>query len=336
MGEHIDFNDAQVEESGKDNASNALQEEIFQELAAGSAAAAGGAAAVGEGMRNKLEDGVDESEESLLNRFADGVDDVIKGGFILPRRRDSFEASDKDKDSANEMVEKEISKLIPKQDRQILEQMTSAIVNGDLGSLQKAIKALGPERAGKFVKEIERTLQDAGEENLDVHITTNKDGNVIVYSKGNNTAVEVSPEGKASVRPVSFDKSGNVVLEPGEVLNKDAAEVMQAIGNEAVFDLIHGGKDDFSWLRKIPDDPGIGGPFWGGPFVKPFVKPKDLGFDGQYLKLLSDQIDKRSVLNGVEMGLKAASPIGGMAFDAARGAFKSAVENLKGVSEKKK
>lgn len=202
---------------------------------------------------------VEVGSEAMIYR---GDKDFLK---CWPPFRDKITAEDiKD---AKEKLDGEISGLIPPNDRRMLKRMQDAVLEGDLKSLSKAFEHLkdDPAKLKAFLKQLNENFDD---HNAGLKFAMAKDGSVLMYDKnGGQTAIQMKG-GEVSLRPIKQNWDGTVVLQPGEVIGKDASEVMNDLRDKAV--------------RRINNDFDYGGirPLWKESNKEPFkIDPKWLLMD---------------------------------------------------------
>ncbi|MBX9666443.1 MAG: hypothetical protein K2X93_02445 [Candidatus Obscuribacterales bacterium] len=173
------------------------------------------------------------SIDKLSNKVTDAVKTGIeKGGQYV----ESFmrKVTDADRKEAKDALEKSIDPVIKGADRQTLKDLQAAIIDGNAENFAKALKPLAgkPEELASFLKSLNKQLSG-------VELSTDSKGNVLVYEKGGNTAVSVNPAtGATEVRPIERQSDGSIVLKPGEIINRNAKDVMKTIGDEATRDIV--------------------------------------------------------------------------------------------------
>jgi|AGTN01.1.fsa_nt_gi hypothetical protein len=178
--------------------------------------------------------------------------------------------TDENRKQAKEKLEKELSELIPDKDRQSLKNLQSAIIDGDLGKLQSTLKELSgnPEQLKKIISALNKQM----EKTMGVNMRMDSAGNVLLYENGGSTALSINPKtGESTLRPMETQMDGSVVLKPGEIINKTAADVLKNIGDEGTRSLTHGrfyGYIKPMMLEPIMTKPSYGleqstGPSWG-------------------------------------------------------------------------
>ncbi len=167
---------------------------------------------------------------------------------------------------AQKVLDSKVSNVLPEKDQAILKSMNHALINGDSKEFGEAVAKLhgDPARIKAFVADLERSLKDSG---AGVHVVVSKDGNVIAYKDGDTAGVQYNGKtGESTVVPLK-NEGGNVIVENGEVLNKQPADVFQDLGRSAASNIL--GKNfielpqlgdwlDKTWKhRKSPDDGGL-------------------------------------------------------------------------------
>ena len=72
-----------------------------------------------------------------------------------------------------------------------------------------------------------------------IDLSMDSQGNVLIYEEHGNTAVSINPTtGAATLRAVERQPDGSMLLKPGEIINRQAADVMRALGEEATRSLV--------------------------------------------------------------------------------------------------
>lgn len=158
---------------------------------------------------------------------------------------------------AKQKLDSHVSELIPDKTQCLLKDMQHRILDGDLSGLERDISQFrgDPAALKAFVKELDKNL---AESHAGVSLAVSSDGNVLVYKNFGSAAVEISPwTGGQKIRPIKNSFDGTVILEPGEVLNKDARDLMQEIGNHAVNRI-----NDPPLIRSHIFDPEVTPPKW--------------------------------------------------------------------------
>lgn len=167
-----------------------------------------------------------------------------------------------DRAKAKEVLGKEISPLINEADSKTLKTMQEAIIDGNIGKLAETLKSMPPERAKAFIKELNKELK---EHHAGIELSATGDGRIFVYEKSGQTAIQVNRDGTTQLKPIRHNYDGSIVVEPGEIINKDAEEVMKGISDAAVRGITGG--DRIIWPEK-PDYPRKPLPFYPKPRVE--------------------------------------------------------------------
>jgi hypothetical protein len=194
-------------------------------------------------LANMIKNGDKISEGSIqhgeANKQVDktsGIENVLKGGVnVSDLANFKDKVTDQDRKEAKEALEKGISGLVPEADRKLQVAMQNAIIDGDMGKFQEAVKAVGndPEKLAKMVKEVNGEL-NKNEKFGGVELSMDSKGNVLLYGEKGNTAVSVNPKtGDTTLRAVERQADGSVVLKHGEIINRTPADVMKNLGDEA-------------------------------------------------------------------------------------------------------
>lgn len=201
------------------------------------------------------------SERSQVNEIVKELDRYRRDGSEIVSRIKlmPLEPTQEERAKAFENLEKQISRLIPMQDRQLLLSLGKAILNGDLPALEKLVKDLGKdaERLERFIDEIAKQFKNAG---LNIQIEISDQGKVLLYRQDLGQCLEISPSGERTrIRPLTTRLDGTVILEPGTVIGKKANDVLIDLANRAIVGSTLGGK---SGVHRFPggdnvDDKGI-------------------------------------------------------------------------------
>jgi hypothetical protein len=190
--------------------------------------------------------------ELLLEWGETSLDDRLKNLVLEP----SAESKEKARKEANDRLENNgLYELVSKTDQQALTKMQEAILNGDTKALVDLVKAYkaDPEKLEALGRVIEKNLKDIGAK---VQVDVTDDGGLLVYDKAGRHAVEVSPNGKATVRPIQVNFDGSVeILEGRHVLRPKPDELARQIANDTVFDVIL-----FTPMGRPPDGRVEGSP----------------------------------------------------------------------------
>lgn len=222
-------------------------------------------------------------KDNLEGKVIEGINSVGDTALKFIGRQ----VTEADRAEAKKKLDGQMSELIPEADRKTLAAIHSAIADGDIDGLSKAIQTFKgqPEKLKAFMKEVEKNLKAQG---ADGHVAISKDGKVLFYSSYGSTAVELGTDGSVGVRPISTRADGSAVLEPGEVLNKEPKDCMKEVSEAIVdgmtrpkFDQIiiggggrggSGGLEPLPWPSK-PEPIWPKNPGWGE--IKPlFPKPR--------------------------------------------------------------
>lgn len=228
-------------------------------------------------------------KDKLEGNISEGINSIGDSALKFIGRQ----VTEADRAEAKKKLDGQVSELIPEADRKALTAIHSAIADGDIDGLSKAIQTFKgqPEKLKAFMKEVEKNLKAQG---ADGHVAVSKDGKVLFYSSYGSTAVELGTDGSVGVRPISMRGDGSAVLEPGEVLNKEPKDCMKEV-SEAVVDGMtrpklerlpewpKGGLEQLPWPNKTvpawPKYPGTGEDPWGGQkpfFPKPWSGREEL------------------------------------------------------------
>jgi len=167
-----------------------------------------------------------------------------------------------DRAKAKDVLGKEISPLINEADSKTLKSLQEAIVDGNVGKLAETLKSMPLERAKAFIKELNKELK---EHHAGVELSATGDGRIFVYEKSGQTAIQVNRDGTTQLKPIRHNYDGSIVVEPGEIINKDAEEVMKGISDAAVRGITGG--DRIIWPEK-PEYPRKPLPFYPKPRVE--------------------------------------------------------------------
>lgn len=210
----------------------------------------------GKGSPNQLESHGDSINKKMPNNLdgsiAEKMESIARagGGMIIKNR----EVTDEDRKEAKETLGSGMSDLIPEQDRKALTALQGALVDGDLNKLTETLKGLSgdPEKLAKYIKEINGQL-DKNETLGGIDLSQDAQGNVLVYNEKGGTALQINPKtGEASLRAVERQADGSVLLKPGEVLGRTAAEVARDLGDSLTRSLTM----DFGKIIIGKDGPG--------------------------------------------------------------------------------
>jgi hypothetical protein len=237
------------------------------------------------GIGGKITEGMLQNGEANKHTEKSGaLENLLKGGVGISDL--SHKVTDQDRKEAKAALEKGISSLVPEADRKLQVALQNAIIDGDMGKFQEAVKALGndPEKLAKMVKEVNDQL-DKNENFGGVELSMDSKGNVLLYGEKGNTAVSVNPKtGDSTLRAVEKQADGSVVLKDGEIINRTPAEVMKNLGDEAtrsITELPFRKLMPMDHNRKptLPDrdpyrSPGWPQPRGGGGGEKPNLKEK--------------------------------------------------------------
>jgi hypothetical protein len=194
---------------------------------------------------------------------------------------------------AQKKLDNTMSPLVSDDSRQIVQGITHSLLEGDTKGLTDALGPLSkdPERLRKFIEE---TNHDLKEVHAGVSLAVDSHGHVLVYKNHGKVAVDIDPRtGAAGERPIKVDFDGNVILEPGEILNADPSQALKSIGNSAVrninepffhFDKVGREKQwpEKPWVEKLwPEKPVDPRKYWMdkreiqplGPYYPNNMKP---------------------------------------------------------------
>lgn len=178
-----------------------------------------------------------------------------------------------------------IDSLVPKEHRERMKDIHSALIEGDLRGLSDSIRNIPRHQLRDYLKDINQHLKDS---DSDVRMTMTSRGNVLIYSKDNSSAVEVDPRtGETRERAiVGMTKSIPPQLVFGDVEPGDPKEALGRIGDEVTKDATFGKEDLKPFPRIEPirprwdwEDPIWRKPHWRPDEMpdwrKPILKPHD-------------------------------------------------------------
>lgn len=136
--------------------------------------------------------------------------------------------TDKDRQAAKDMLAKDIDPALSDADKKLMKDLQGSLIDGDLGKLKETLKELSadPKKLANFLESVNKQMNK--HETLGgLEVATDGKGNVLVYENNGKTAVSVDPKtGETSVRPVTRQDDGSVVLLDGEVLNRTPESVL--------------------------------------------------------------------------------------------------------------
>ncbi len=149
--------------------------------------------------------------------------------------------TDADRAKAKErLLSNELMALLPTETQANLKQMQSALIDGNLDAMKEVLKKLSadPAKVRQFVDIVNRTLsRHEGFGGID--LSMDGQGNVLIYEENGNTAVSINPaNGATTLRAVERLPDGSVLLKPGEIINRQAPDVMRNIGDAATRSIV--------------------------------------------------------------------------------------------------
>lgn len=184
----------------------------------------------------------------IISTISDGWNHAVDGAAKLF----GFDPTQHEIQQAENSFDSQISHLIPSDQKQLVEEMGHAVLEGDLNGLTKAIQQLGddPAQVKAYVQELNRMFKDMG---ADVSLAVSQDGHVLMYNKNGQSAIDIDPAtGNTVERPISVGLDGTVTLQPGEVLNGDCSGLAKQIGNGAIRSSEDPGEIDMPPIWKHP------------------------------------------------------------------------------------
>ncbi len=146
-----------------------------------------------------------------------------------------FRVTPEDRTRAKQVLANELSELIPQADRDLMRNLQSAVIDGNLDQLRTTLRTLSadPAKLNRFIEALNRQFSRHEVFN-GIELGRDGQGNVLLYKEKGNTALSINPTtGDASVRAIEVQADGSVLLRPGEIINRQPAEVLQAVGDEA-------------------------------------------------------------------------------------------------------
>lgn len=159
-----------------------------------------------------------------LTKIADSRGDSIRDDMARIKRP----ITDKDRQAAKDMLAKDIDPALSDADKKLMKDLQGSLIDGDLGKLKETLKELSadPKKLANFLESVNKQMNK--HETLGgLELATDGKGNVLVYENNGKTAVSVDPKtGETSVRPVTRQDDGSVVLLDGEVLNRTPESVL--------------------------------------------------------------------------------------------------------------
>lgn len=234
------------------------------------------------------------AEEQMNFQPAEGKNALSVGKILndagkhLESRHGSFKSpdvTDKDRQEAKAVMAKDLSEAIPEADRKAIIDLQGAVIDGNLARMQESLKSLSgdPEKLAKMVKELNKQFSNHDNPFDGVNLTMDGKGNVLLYEKNSNTAVSINPaSGETTLRAVEQQIDGSVLLKDGEIINRNAADVMKSAGDSATRGIT------YEWFNQLkPTMKGASGisdlmerlprPAWeNGPKKKQEASPRDL------------------------------------------------------------
>lgn len=171
-----------------------------------------------------------EAEKTMSKLGQDGFH-VHDGGFPS---LESVGPSEAQRKAAEEKLQGQISKLLPKEDQEVLKSLQKSVLDGDVKQFGATVAKLGsdPERRKAFIDEMNKNLAAAGSS---TRAEIDSKGNIVLHN-GAGTGVVFSPDGKATVHKLQRVDGGISV--GGEVIGGRGVEsTMSDIGNRTVFEL---------------------------------------------------------------------------------------------------
>jgi hypothetical protein len=195
--------------------------------------------------------------EEQQEKEAAGVNDLLfRRGDKEITKIFKKDPTEKEIEAATEKLDDAISPLVGPFDRKLAHAIGKNVLEGDAKGLANALSHLkdDPQRMEKFIEEMNHNFKEVG---AGVSMAVDSRGNVLVYKNHGKVAVEIDPDsGNMRERPISVDFDGNVILQPGEVLNSDPARELKNIGNSAVRNI----NEPFFHFDPKPEVPHI--PHW--------------------------------------------------------------------------
>jgi len=189
---------------------------------------------------------------------------IIGGGIAIGIKH---EVTDEDRAEAKEkLASGDLMGLVPKEDQEKLNTLAGALIDGDVAKLGETLKGMSPEEVKKFVDVLNKHM-NSNESFGGIELSQDAAGNVLVYGEKGGSALSIDPKtGEATVRAIEHQPDGSILLKPGEVVGKTAADVAKNLGDQMTRSL-----GDFPilrkpnpmmpprnpWIDKVPGHPGI-------------------------------------------------------------------------------
>ncbi|MBX9693012.1 MAG: hypothetical protein K2Z81_11555, partial [Cyanobacteria bacterium] len=229
---------------GVANTGRRVGEAILEGINSGAGAAAG--RALRSAVEGALEGGGRQSGRTLGDAIQGSLERALNGTpadrFEHLRNADraamdfQFSVTDADRTRAKDVLSRELSELIPEADRNMMRRFQSAIIDGNMEALTATLRQLNqdPARLDLFIRALNRQLD--GHEGLNgIDIMRDSAGNVLIYDQNRgNVALQINPRsGEAAVRAIEIQRDGSVLLRPGEIINRQPADVLRAVSDEA-------------------------------------------------------------------------------------------------------
>lgn len=207
-----------------------------------------------ENAPNKLEHAKPD-EGNIIERVEreSSLDDFIKK--LQPKAITPEQRMDAKKD-----LQGRIPAEVSPGDRKALVSMQEAIIDGNMDKLGTSIEALrgDPERMERLINGLNRQLKES---DSDTRVTMTEDGRVFLSNPSSDTAVQFNKDGTSEVKPVEHTFSGAIVVKPGEVINRSAADVASSIGDKTTREI------NYEPMYKPIEKPDLRKPL---PFDKPW------------------------------------------------------------------
>ncbi|MBX9691694.1 MAG: hypothetical protein K2Z81_04870 [Cyanobacteria bacterium] len=173
-----------------------------------------------------------DAQDHLRQLLDNGIENRFERHRILDT---DFRITPADRTRAKEQLASELSELIPEADRQLMRTLQSAIIDGNMDQLRATLRTLAadPAKLTRFIDALNK--QFAKHEIFNgIELGRDSQGNVLLYKEKGNTALSINPtSGDATVRAIEVQADGSVLLRPGEIINRQPADVLQAVADEA-------------------------------------------------------------------------------------------------------
>jgi hypothetical protein len=172
---------------------------------------------------------LDLDDLAVGHKLFDGPETNLNWGRSLFGKPEMTEEQKKQRQtSVNDQLDQSISSLASDTDKAALQKLDKGLVTGDQQAISTVVASTDPQKLGAYADELQKNLKSAGS---DLQVKA-MDGKLYVYEKGQDHALEFSPDGTTHVRKFDQSEQGTISVSQDPVLDPTVDQQMKHISND--------------------------------------------------------------------------------------------------------